>query len=482
MIISRQPHIEINLRPWLIAAVIVKLIVFAYFTLNIDATRNPKMLVNGFCLVGGDSGQYFTPTEDMVHGEGYSTFCRLPGMMPIYAPLYAMLGEVPAKSIIVILQVLIDAFATVLLAVLAVRMFKFKSMFYWTLAIASVGTFVSMRAYYLLSDSFCISFLILAAYFFTQYLEWNNRKSLLYAGFFLCWSLFFRTVIVAAYPAFFLVLLVHAWSNKKDMIKDMAAFFAATIVFLGIWNIYNYPKLNRMVLIQPAVEECFSQYTPEFQSVRNLIMAMGEDFQPWNKTSAAHWFFAADANVEQSPFTADDYTEAYNLDSLKVLRIHFLAFRDSESDSSKAYLSNEVITDANRFRESYIHAHPMAYWVKNRIKFTREFLFPTHYDDHPFPKFSEMKWHSKLVVAGSLALLLIINLLGLLGMALALFKRNWKLVLWALLPFLLIFPLAYTGFIEQRYLATGYPFMSLFAVYPLALAWDWWKSRKIAKA
>jgi hypothetical protein len=42
-----------------------------------------------------------------------------------------------------------------------------------------------------------------------------------------------------------------------------------------------------------------------------------------------------------------------------------------------------------------------------------------------------------------------------------LIKRNLKLLIWALLPFAFVIALSYLGYIEQRYLATSFPFFLL---------------------
>jgi hypothetical protein len=55
-----------------------------------------------------------------------------------------------------------------------------------------------------------------------------------------------------------------------------------------------------------------------------------------------------------------------------------------------------------------------------------------------------------------------------------LFKKEWSLFLWFALPMSFIAALSYLGYIEQRYLATSYPFFILI----LAGAIGKWQQRR----
>jgi Na+/glutamate symporter len=94
----------------------------------------------------------------------------------------------------------------------------------------------------------------------------------------------------------------------------------------------------------------------------------------------------------------------------------------------------------------------------NKIKFARMILFPTRIDDLPFPAFQQMNIGQKIIKVCSLVALPVLSALSLCALAFWLIRRKWAYVLWMCLPLGLVLVHSYIGFVEQRYLATSYPF------------------------
>jgi hypothetical protein len=61
----------------------------------------------------------------------------------------------------------------------------------------------------------------------------------------------------------------------------------------------------------------------------------------------------------------------------------------------------------------------------------------------------------------SLVSLWIVHALSLCITFMWLLKRKGSLLLWAVIPFIFVLALSYLGYIEQRYLATSFPFFLL---------------------
>jgi hypothetical protein len=114
------------------------------------------------------------------------------------------------------------------------------------------------------------------------------------------------------------------------------------------------------------------------------------------------------------------------------------------------------------------------YRVGNKIRFARLFLFPGRIDDIPFPAVDKMNLLQKGIKAWSLISLWLLHALALLVAAWWLIQKRRELLLWALLPFSFIAVLSYLGYIEQRYLATSFPFFILM----IAGAFAKWKDRR----
>jgi hypothetical protein len=94
----------------------------------------------------------------------------------------------------------------------------------------------------------------------------------------------------------------------------------------------------------------------------------------------------------------------------------------------------------------------------NRIRFLKQFFFPSRIDDIPFPEASRMNIFQKAIKAWSLVSLWLIHLAGFIGILIFCLKRKWEIVLFAMLPLSFTLALGWMGFIEQRYLATSFPF------------------------
>jgi hypothetical protein len=85
-------------------------------------------------------------------------------------------------------------------------------------------------------------------------------------------------------------------------------------------------------------------------------------------------------------------------------------------------------------------------------------LFPHRIDDLPFPTFSEMNLIQKAIKVFSWLAIPAMSILSCLAICLWIFQRRWHLLLWMCLPMGLVFVHSYMGFVEQRYLASSYPF------------------------
>jgi predicted RND superfamily exporter protein len=86
-------------------------------------------------------------------------------------------------------------------------------------------------------------------------------------------------------------------------------------------------------------------------------------------------------------------------------------------------------------------------------------LFPTRIDDLPFPAFSDMNLFQKTIKAASYVCIPLLSILSLLACIVWFMRKQWSFLLWMCLPFGLIFMHSAIGFVEQRYLASSYPFL-----------------------
>ena len=233
---------------------------------------------------------------------------------------------------------------------------------------------------------------------------------------------------------------------------------------LGAWTARNQISLGRTIVFIAPLNECMTQITPSYAAIRSFILVSGKDFQPWSIGDAAHWFTTADPDRKLPlPYRADELTEVYNTDSLLALRedyhyIQSLPYPSAAHDS----LQRSIIERTQRYSDSYIKNFPLRYHVGNRIRFLTKLLFPKRIDDFPFPAMTSMNAVQKVLKASSLLLLWLVSAGSLLAFFYHALLGQWKMLIWMMIPLSMVIFQSWLGYIEQRFLATSYPFMVVF--------------------
>jgi hypothetical protein len=452
-----------SIRKWFWVVLCIKTVWLILFTILRNPEWHPNFSSGILAIFGGDTLTYYYPVEQLIANGQYYGMCRMPGILPIYLPLRLLFSEVIAHQLIVILQLIFSSIATLLLAILSARVFQTQRAFVICILLSCITTFISIRDIYLLSDSFCISSLITCVFFLSEYLSGKRKIMLIYAGIFLAWAIFLRQITLLAIPIVGLFLLVHF---KREIRKTVVAFFIVMLpilISLGTWTIRNKMTYGRTVVLVAPLKECMYNLTPELSAIRHLIITVGEDFQPWVKGGGAYWFFNQPIeNDKDFPFADDDFTSSMGADELYVLRKDYRSLSDT-SLTSVAYdsLQQSVVSRAETYAAEYPKQHPWNYYIGNKIHFASHFLFPNRIDDIPFPSREYMNVFQFSIKSWSLVSLWIVHALALCIAIIWLLQGKLDLLLWAALPFIFVLTLSYLGYIEQRYLATSFPFFLL---------------------
>jgi hypothetical protein len=461
---------------WFSVAVSIKLVLFVLFAVNFIQNWPADWITNFIFILSGDTTGYYVPIESFVNGNGYYSFCRMPGLLPIYGPLYFLFGEVWGKTLVIVLQFLTSALSVYVLARTAELVFNNKRIFYISFFLYAISSFVSIWDHYGYSDSFATSFMIFTFYFFVRYAQERNLKHLFLSGAFMTWSLFFRPINGLVYGCFAFILFILLIKDFKLLIRAGFLFVLPCIVSIGIWASYNYHMHKRFILLQGSFSDCYvAALTNDHLAIRDLIIAWGGDFQEWSIGTEAEWFFSKKMNYKaKNFFTPSTYTSGYNLDSLINLKVAYDSIRSKvpPPDSVKQALVNKIVRSAGAYKKSYQSEHAFRFYILNRVKFLQRFMFPTRLDNLPFPKVSDMKLYQKLTKAGYLVLLNLVSLLGLIGIFVSFSRKN----LYVIIPLSIVFIVAcLLGFVEQRYLLPAYPFFCIYSA--VTLEWIFNKFR-----
>ena len=445
---------------WLTAIAIAKIGWFILFIVLRSDAWSLKTSAWGFGLHPSESFGYFNPIEALLRNGTYQGMCRMPGMIPFYLPFRLFMPQNHAHFILLIIQVLFDILATWRLGLLAARIFQSIRAAHITLFLACISTFTVVRNNYLLSDSLCISLTILAVFDFSSYLIRRELKYLWLSGIGICLALFLRPVVLTVLPGIILLLLLTQGSSRSAW-KAVLVIALPTVLALTAWTIRNKITYDRTIFLVAPLGECQPQITPDFAAIRGWILASGGDYQPWAVGGESYWFFDSDRYLPM-PFGEDDFTLGCDTTLLLSLKHDYHRLHSglmSEEDSLA--LEKSIIDRGDMIRDSYIRTHPFRYHILNKIKFTGMILFPHRIDDLPFPAFAEMNIVQKTIKVFSWLAIPAMSIVSLFAVFLWIFQRRWHLILWMCLPMGLVFVHSYMGFVEQRYLASSYPFFMM---------------------
>jgi len=256
-------------------------------------------------------------------------------------------------------------------------------------------------------------------------------------------------------PVLYFILLKRIHFFKSSILFGMPFLLA-----FGSWMGYNYSKTNRFIPMVDSFSSCYGYMPEELIAIRDLVIAWGEDCQPWVPNSASNYLIAKDGRTT-SPLNERHYTTAYGAEEMRRLKEDYHRFFYELVGTSKDSLGNEIVSRARKYKSVYMHEHPSDYYVLNRFRLMKQFLFPARIDNIPGPAFAHMNVIQKGVKVGSYALLLLVNAIALvffITVILKDLKDRW----WLITGWMLFFVLGgVLGFIEQRYLVPCYFFFTI---------------------
>lgn len=444
---------------WLSIILIFKLIVFIFFNSQFQLYVDG---VEGWIATTADTNEYYEPIKEWVNGNGLSSACRMPGLLPILGPLYFLFSDLWVNNSVVILQFLTSCISTFLLAKICYQYFPKVPTILIVIIILSTP-FLSIYQHYASSDSFSTSFMIIGAYFFSRYRlskPTNQKvKFILLSAIFLIWSTYLRQFNLWIFGVFGLQLLINWIKGNKSSFYYGLIYLSAAVLLILPWTLNNFKNGNKVLLVAP-ISECFVEY-PKYQTeLRKLPIAWGGKFMVWGKE--AEWFLRKTMNENEFPFSNKIMTETYNLDSLKLLRNASLKlFYESQNMNSneKYRLERYIIDRSTKYRVDYIKENPLDYYLTNKFLLFKKFLFSKEVV-LPFPALSEMKnihFVIKLLAILTTTSILVIGLCT----SLIFFKKLpfLNIIIWGYI-FIIV---GFLGLVEYRYWATIFPFIIIFA-------------------
>ena len=379
----------------------------------------------------------------------------MPAFVPIYSWFSALFNPFAAYQFVVVLQFLLGVCSVVWVARIAGHLAQNKRAYYLAGIIYASSLLIAVWDPMLLSDSLGNSCLIFAFYLAVRFKNEMNWKLVFWSSLFLTWSIFFRQIHILFIPVLYFLML------KKEVFFKTSLLFAIPILLaFGSWTAYNYSKTNRFIPLVDSFSSCYGYMPEQLVAIRDLVIAWGEDCQPWVPNSASNYLIAKDG-CTSSPLKERHYTTAYGTAEMKQLKEDYHRFYYELEGTQKDSLGNEILSRAKKYKQVYAHEHPSDYYILNRFRLMKKFLFPARIDNIPGPAFAQMNIIQKGLKVGSYALLLLVNVLALI-LLIPVVLKDWKGRWWLVSSWVLFVVLGgLLGFIEQRYLVPCYFFFTI---------------------
>ena len=419
-----------------------------------------------------DSGEYFEADE------GKKLYAhKMPGMLPIFAPLYYVFGLSWGLTLLVILQYITDALCCVLLGKVALKIFKDSRAFYLAFYLYAFSSVVSVTSHNAISELFCTSFLIISIYFA---LEGRKKKNFFFAGLFAAWSVFFRPLSILLFV--FLPFLMEAEGEEKSLIKrikfnriNIAIFLVPFIIAESAWILRNSLTLKRFIPHDICIENAAPIGTLH---VFEFVKAIGGDLQSWNPGSEICWI-----NGETDISQPGSYPFPAYVEKGGVSKVDLLGLRNAYKEYQKHFFDpveaarceEELYTRCQGLIAKFKANAPFSYYVVAPLRVVKTLVFIKRpygitFKNNDLPEKIVRAWHFFCYYFPIVFLIISIFLF-----------RQMNRDAFILLLYVLIHVLLY-GFVfrysENRYLVPIHPLLILISAGTLIYLFSFFGKRK----
>ncbi len=501
-----------NTISWLAITLLIKGLVILFLMYNLDLLNSNGQL--GIC--NGDCPDYLHTARNIAEtgifgkSNGIEVLPyagRMPGYDVVLAPLSAFLGELQVMKITYLLQMLLSAISVYCLAKTAYLLFPSKRVFYLTFFIYSVNSFVTFYDLFILTESFCVSALIISMYFFLL----GNKKTqyylpyYLFSGAFFTWAMLMRPYLLPIWAILNLYLIYalfqKIYSQKVSFFKLLKLIFSWEFILFNlvfvftetIWITRNYSQFNKFIPVVTDVHGGLQE--GRFLALMEFVQAWGGDMVSWNPAAEITLFYKMPQikNLPSKYTSFEDlpdyvFTSTYNADSLKKLKLIYDKSENIETPENERFEADLQVTKLLRkYRNDFIREKPFYFYVISPLRLLPKFLLHSGSYNISNQPFAQQNMFQKVMKLFYSALYYFTLLGGFAFIFYAFFCIIRQRQLFPLLGFQSLFyimimaiPLYIIALcplvlrrIEYRYFITAYPYCTILACYMLKLCLDY---------
>ncbi|MFW5700974.1 MAG: phospholipid carrier-dependent glycosyltransferase, partial [Cyclobacteriaceae bacterium] len=294
----------------------------------------PEDNTYGIGLRYGDTRGYYEPMENLIlHGkyesiDGSDLRTRMPYNAIPYFVFRQFLPPQQSFNAIVFLQMLLEVLSSLMLALLAFRLTKNKSIYWLVLFLISFSWAISVYANMLLSESLSISIFIAFLYFLFEFDESKKQLQFWLAAFCFAYVVLLKPYFGPVYAIMAIYFLFNEIAKKNKTIKTVfwvsaektILFFIPFVILLLPWAIYNSQKEGKF---SPFYNNKIDEY---YVAQRAFIWAVGGSDIYWDKKLAGSFFTA---NYDSTQFKIPSYfiADSYTIEDLNNLRQDCISYK-----------------------------------------------------------------------------------------------------------------------------------------------------------
>tara|TARA_B100000963_G_C22607017_1_gene663046 strand:- start:91 stop:1518 length:1428 start_codon:yes stop_codon:yes gene_type:complete len=354
--------------PYLFFVIFKIITVFFYFFL--DYSHNLELFEGLAKYNIGDAHTYIEPYINFTNGDDLDNVYRMPYYFIFYAIFSLFLNKSLSLSGVVILQLILDIFSSILLMNFAYKEYKSIKLT-WVLCL--LLAFSLHTSHYIISispESLSYSFIIISFYCLYMFMKNKNNYYFIFSSFLFGYAVLLKpTYILFILPlifTFYLLLKNYNFLFKiKHIIKKGILYIIPFLIMIAPWTFRNYKTYGVFILFYKYEACCFDL---TLKAV-DFIKIRGGDII-WHNYSAGNYFF----NQDNKTFKIPEFflCKSCDLDKVKKVRNNFVKFYNGiDNSDSLVKTTTEDIINCNI---AYKEERPLNYYLYSRLRLIKSFL------------------------------------------------------------------------------------------------------------
>lgn len=448
-------------RFWCLVALVVKA---AYFAISLQQGYAHKLPAS-IAICTGDCDRYVLPIDHLLAHGRYEPDFRMPGYGAAYALFRAWLPQGTAMNGLALLQLVLDAVATVLLARSLWRITGSIAAHHLAFALYGLSSTISGFNPFILTESLCASVMVLTLHFLLAYLGERRLRDGMLTGMLATWAYFMRPILLPLLLLVLVLLVRAAWRSPAGRWRALACLLPFLLA-QGAWTLRNHAVHDRWFLMTRT--KYYPGYSPGQMASWALVGTFADItaryFLPdvgWPNRQAPTLTF------DDLPIPPEILTPEVSMDSLVELRTYGMVIEDPHADPDLRRRCDSLLkAKAERYTASIHRHHPFIVHVRTPARLAARHIFRSSGVYNLFLRpFGQLPSWAKALKLSHMAVYLVAlyGALGLLVLAVLRRERLHLLLAGALAYGMLVHPVI-IGIGDVRYLYAFHPVLVLGAV------------------